>query len=91
MRDELFGDRVHLGALAALADSDWVLGDLGCGTGQVSAALAPFVAPRDRGGRIGGDAAGGAQAAAARSTTSICGAASSKRCRSTTRGSTPRR
>src|SRR5580765_4603920 len=43
LRDELFGDRVHLGALAALADSDWVLGDLGCGTGQVSAALAPFV------------------------------------------------
>ena len=43
LRDELFGDRVHLGALAALADSDWVVGDLGCGTGQVSAALAPFV------------------------------------------------
>jgi len=43
MRDELFGDRVHLGALAALADGDWIVGDLGCGTGQVSAALAPFV------------------------------------------------
>ena len=43
LRDELFGDRVHLGALAALADSEWVVGDLGCGTGQVSAALAPFV------------------------------------------------
>jgi ArsR family transcriptional regulator len=43
LRDELFGDRVHLGALAALADSDWIVGDLGCGTGQVSAALAPFV------------------------------------------------
>jgi ubiquinone/menaquinone biosynthesis C-methylase UbiE/DNA-binding transcriptional ArsR family regulator len=42
-RDELFGDRVHLGALAALADADWVVGDLGCGTGQVSAAVAPFV------------------------------------------------
>jgi ubiquinone/menaquinone biosynthesis C-methylase UbiE/DNA-binding transcriptional ArsR family regulator len=43
LRDELFGERVHLGALAALADSEWVVGDLGCGTGQVSAALAPFV------------------------------------------------
>jgi ArsR family transcriptional regulator len=43
MREELFGDRVHLSALAALADADWVLGDLGCGTGQVSVALAPFV------------------------------------------------
>src|SRR6185295_2463903 len=44
LRDELFGDRVHLAALAALADGDAVVGDLGCGTGQVSAAFAPFVA-----------------------------------------------
>ena len=44
LRDELFGDRFHLAALAALADATWVVGDLGCGTGQVSAALAPFVA-----------------------------------------------
>jgi ArsR family transcriptional regulator len=43
MREELFGDRVHLAALGALAGSQWVAGDLGCGTGQVSAALAPFV------------------------------------------------
>jgi ubiquinone/menaquinone biosynthesis C-methylase UbiE len=43
LRDELFGDRVHLSALAALADGDAVAGDLGCGTGQVSGALAPFV------------------------------------------------
>lgn len=43
MRDELFGDRFHLAAFAALADASWVVGDLGCGTGQVSAALAPFV------------------------------------------------
>jgi ubiquinone/menaquinone biosynthesis C-methylase UbiE/DNA-binding transcriptional ArsR family regulator len=43
LRDELFGDRVHLTALAALADADSVAGDLGCGTGQMSAALAPFV------------------------------------------------
>jgi len=43
MRDELFGDRFYLAALAALADRHWIVGDLGCGTGQVSAALAPFV------------------------------------------------
>ena len=48
-------------------------------------------AARDRGRRVGGDAAGGAQAAAVASTTSSCGAASSKRCRSTTRGSMRRR
>jgi ArsR family transcriptional regulator len=44
LRDDLFGDRFHLAALAAFADASWVVGDLGCGTGQVSAALAPFVA-----------------------------------------------
>jgi ubiquinone/menaquinone biosynthesis C-methylase UbiE len=44
LRDELFGDRFHLAALAAFSSSDWTVGDLGCGTGQVSAALAPFVA-----------------------------------------------
>src|SRR5437899_1548991 len=44
LRDELFGDRFHLAALAALADPDWTLGDLGCGTGQLTAHLAPFVA-----------------------------------------------
>ncbi len=43
MRDELLGDRFHLAALGALASSEWVAGDLGCGTGQVTAALAPFV------------------------------------------------
>ena len=44
VRDELFGDRFHLAALAAFADRDWTVGDLGCGTGTVSAAIAPFVA-----------------------------------------------
>jgi ubiquinone/menaquinone biosynthesis C-methylase UbiE len=44
VRDELFGDRFHLSALAAFAGAEWTVGDLGCGTGQVSAALAPFVA-----------------------------------------------
>jgi ArsR family transcriptional regulator len=44
LREELFGDRFHLAALAGLMDPRWVVGDLGCGTGLVSAALAPFVA-----------------------------------------------
>lgn len=44
MRDELFGERYHLAALPAFADAEWSVGDLGCGTGQLSAALAPFVA-----------------------------------------------
>ncbi len=43
VRDELFAD-FHAGAFAALAEPTWVLGDLGCGTGSTSAALAPFVA-----------------------------------------------
>src|SRR5207302_6650419 len=36
LRDDLYGERFHLGALAALAQGDWVLGDLGCGTGETS-------------------------------------------------------
>jgi len=44
LRDELFGDRFHLAALIGLVDASWTVGDLGCGGGQVSAALAPFVA-----------------------------------------------
>src|SRR5260370_32685022 len=32
VRDDLFGDRFHLSALAAFAESRWVVGDLGCGT-----------------------------------------------------------
>jgi ubiquinone/menaquinone biosynthesis C-methylase UbiE len=43
LRDELFGERFHLAALPAFADSEWTVGDLGCGTGQLTAALAPFV------------------------------------------------
>jgi ArsR family transcriptional regulator len=43
LRDELYGESFHLGALAALADREWTLGDLGCGTGETSATLAPFV------------------------------------------------
>ena len=44
LRDDLFGDRFHLTALAAFADPKWVVGDLGCGIGHVTLALAPFVA-----------------------------------------------
>jgi ArsR family transcriptional regulator len=44
VREELFGDRFHLAAMAAFAQGAWTVGDLGCGTGQVSAAMAPFVA-----------------------------------------------
>jgi ubiquinone/menaquinone biosynthesis C-methylase UbiE len=44
VRDDLFGDRFHLAALPAFADAEWTVGDLGCGTGQMTAALAPYVA-----------------------------------------------
>jgi len=44
LRAELFGAGVERVALPALLDDRWVVGDLGCGTGQVTAALAPFVA-----------------------------------------------
>lgn len=44
LRAELFGDRFHLHALLALIDPTLTVGDLGCGTGQVSELLAPHVA-----------------------------------------------
>ena len=43
LRDELFGRGADLHTLLGLLDDDWSVGDLGCGTGQVTAALAPFV------------------------------------------------
>ena len=43
LRRELFGERFDLQGLAGLLDGRWVVGDLGCGTGQLAAALAPFV------------------------------------------------
>ena len=43
LRAELFGRRADLHALLGLLDDAWVVGDLGCGTGQVSASLAPYV------------------------------------------------
>src|SRR5919112_538524 len=44
LRAEMFGAASHLQVLPALLDEGWVVGDLGCGTGEVAAALAPFVA-----------------------------------------------
>jgi ubiquinone/menaquinone biosynthesis C-methylase UbiE len=44
LREELFGGASNLRALPALLDSTWAVADLGCGTGHVTAALAPFVA-----------------------------------------------
>ncbi|MDX1630949.1 MAG: metalloregulator ArsR/SmtB family transcription factor [Thermoanaerobaculia bacterium] len=43
LRDELFGDRFDLLALADLLDPAWVFGDLACGTGRLSRLLAPAV------------------------------------------------
>lgn len=43
LRRELFGRQAGPGPLLALLDDSWVVGDLGCGTGEASAALAPFV------------------------------------------------
>lgn len=43
LRREMYGDRFDLQALAGLLDADWTVGDLACGTGQVTTALTPFV------------------------------------------------
>ncbi len=43
LRAELYGERPDLAALPALLDPAWTVGDLGCGTGQLAASLAPFV------------------------------------------------
>ncbi len=43
LRAELFGQRADLVALLALLDPALVVGDLGCGTGQLAVALAPAV------------------------------------------------
>ena len=44
LRAELFGDRFHLHAMLTLIDPALTVGDLGCGTGQVSELIAPHVA-----------------------------------------------
>lgn len=43
LRDDLFGRRFELQVLLGLLDPDWVVGDLGCGSGHFTAAIAPFV------------------------------------------------
>ena len=43
LRTEMFGARADLTAAFALLSPDLVVGDLGCGTGAISAALAPHV------------------------------------------------
>lgn len=43
LRDDLFGRGFLLPALLGLLDENAVVADLGCGTGQVAEALAPFV------------------------------------------------
>ena len=42
-RSALFGQRADLSALLALLDPNWTVGDLGCGTGTITAAIAPHV------------------------------------------------
>jgi ArsR family transcriptional regulator len=44
LRRELVGRRLDLLGLLGLVDEGWTVGDLGCGTGQLTRALAPFVA-----------------------------------------------
>lgn len=44
VRADLFGTRTELFALVGLLDGAMRMGDLGCGTGQLSEVMAPFVA-----------------------------------------------
>jgi len=43
LRAELFGGRTELLPLLGLLDASWTVGDLGCGTGHLSLAVAPMV------------------------------------------------
>ena len=43
LRAELFGRRADLVGLLGLMDESWTVGDLGCGTGQISHSISPFV------------------------------------------------
>jgi ArsR family transcriptional regulator len=43
LRDELFGRQFCVRAMFGFFDPDMVVGDLGCGTGQVTSGVAPFV------------------------------------------------
>ncbi len=44
LRNDMFGARADLSAALALLDESLIVGDLGCGTGALAAALAPHVA-----------------------------------------------
>lgn len=44
LRAELYGEGFTAAALTALLPADWVVADLACGAGSVTARLAPFVA-----------------------------------------------
>jgi DNA-binding transcriptional ArsR family regulator len=81
LRMELFGDRFHLWALLGLIDPALVVGDLGCGTGQLSATLAPYVR---RVIAVDGstDMLDAARARSAMRATSSCGRANWRTCRS---------
>lgn len=43
LRSELFGERAELFALLGVLQPTWTVADLGCGTGQFTDAVAPFV------------------------------------------------
>lgn len=43
LRSDRFGDTFHLWAVLGLVDPALVVGDLGCGTGQLTETIAPFV------------------------------------------------
>src|SRR5918999_1652689 len=43
LRSELFGDTFFLWGVLGLIDPDLVVGDLGCGTGQLTETVAPYV------------------------------------------------
>ena len=43
LRSDLFGDTFYLWAVLGLIDSTLVVGDLGCGTGQLTETMAPYV------------------------------------------------
>ena len=90
LRSDLFGDGFYLWAVLGLIDPALIVGDLGCGTGQLTETIAPYVR---RVIAVDGsadmlDAARGAGSAIDR--TSISGRAISKRCRSPPASSTRR-
>src|SRR5678816_1190217 len=43
LRGDLFGDQFYLWAVLGLIDPSLVVGDLGCGTGQLTETIAPYV------------------------------------------------